>query len=432
MGRFVAETPWEAIPEAVRREAPRALLNHLGCALGVAQDDAVRSALAVLRPWSGPAVATVYGQGTRLDPMSASFINCVAGNLLDFDDTHLATVIHPAAPVAPVALALAEAREYSGREVLQALLLGMEVECRIGLGVSPGHYDRGWHITSTCGAFGAAAAASRLLGLDAARTAHALGLAASQSAGIVENLPNSGKNASMGHAARAGLLSALLAEAGWDAAPGAVEGRLGWARATGDAPDVAAMAGELGTRWEVSRITYKPYPAGIVFHAVIEAALDLGVAAEEVAEVVAEGDALLLARGDRPVRSRGDARVSIHHSVALGLVRGRAGVAEFEPAAVDDPALAAMRSRVQARLDASLPRGAARLTATLRDGTRRVALVEHPTGSEARPMSDAALEAKFRDNLRLGGFEDRADALLAAVRGLEQAAGVGRLAALLA
>ncbi|WP_207537812.1 MmgE/PrpD family protein [Sabulicella rubraurantiaca] len=431
LGRFVAETTWDAIPEAVRREAPRALLNHLGCALGVARDKAVLSALAVLRPWSGPAVATVYGQGTQLDPMAASFVNCVAGNLLDFDDTHLATVIHPAAPVAPVALALAEARGLSGREVLHALLLGMEVECRIGLGVSPGHYDRGWHITSTCGAFGAAAAASRLLGLDAVRTSHALGLAASQSAGIVENLPNSGKNASMGNAARNGLLAALLAEAGWDAAPGAVEGRLGWARATGDAPDVAAMAGDLGTRWEVSRITYKPYPAGIVFHAVIEAALQLGVAPEEVTEVVAEGDALLLARGDRPVHSRGDARVSIHHSVALGLVRRRAGVAEFEQGAVDDPALEAMRARVRARLDASLPRGAARLTATLRDGSQRVALVEHPTGSEARPMSDAALEAKFRDNLQLGGFETRADALLHTVRGLERASGVGELAALL-
>ncbi|WPB87500.1 MmgE/PrpD family protein [Sediminicoccus rosea] len=431
LGRFVAEAAWDRIPSEIRREAPRALLNHVSCALGVAQSPVVRGALAALRPFSGPATATVFGQGVKLDPMSAAFVNCIAGNLLDYDDTHLATVIHPAAPVAPVALALAEQRGLSGRAVLEALLLGMEVECRIGLGVAPGHYDRGWHITSTTGVFGAAAAAAKLIGLDAARTAHALGLAASQSSGIIENLPNAGKNASMGNAARNGLLAALLAEAGWEAAPTAIEGRNGWARAMGDVPDVAAMAADLGARWEALRITYKPYPAGIVFHAVIEAAMQLAGPAEAVAHVLVEGDALLLERGDRLVRTGGDSRVSIHHAVALGLVRQRAGVAEFEQPAVEDPALAAMRARVEARLNAGLPRGAARLTATRRDGTRQVVLVEHPTGSEANPMSDAALEAKLRDNLAIGGFAPRGDALVAALRGLEGSANTAGLMALL-
>lgn len=429
LGAFVADSRWEEIPPAVRREAPRALLNHLGCALGVARDPAVQAALRAMRSLSGPAEATVFGQGLRLDVGAAAFVNAVAGNLLDFDDTHLATVIHPAAPVAPLALALAETLGLPGRAALHALLLGMEVECRIGLGVSPGHYDRGWHITSTCGVFGAAAAAARLLGLDAARTGHALGLASSLSSGHVENLPTAGKNASMGAAARNGLLAARLAEAGWEAAPAAIEGRLGWARAMGDAPDVEAMAGALGARWEVARITYKPYPAGIVFHAVIEAAMALEAPPEAVRHVLAEGDALLLARGDRPVNSRHDSRVSIHHAVALGLLRRRAGVADFEAAAVADPALAALRARVEARCDPALPRGAARLTATLADGTRRVALVTQPLGSEANPMSDAALAAKLRDNLALGGFAERAEGLLAALSGLEEAPDLGGLMA---
>ncbi|HYF06933.1 MAG TPA: MmgE/PrpD family protein [Acetobacteraceae bacterium] len=436
LGAFVAESRWETLPEALRHKATRALLNHIGCALGVARDPAVRGALAVMRSFSAAPEATVMGQGVRLDPMAASFVNTIAGNLLDYDDTHLATVVHPAAPVAPVALALAEQRGLSGRAVLHALLLGMEVECRIGLGVSPGHYDRGWHITSTCGVFGAAAAAAKLLRLDAARTAHALGLAASQSAGIVENLPTAAKNVGMGNAARNGLLAALLAEAGWEAAPAAIEGRLGWARAMGDAPDTEAMAGALGERWEAARITYKPYPAGIVFHAVIEAAMrlraELGDAVVQAARVVVEGDALLLARGDRAVRNERDARVSIHHAAALGLLRGRAGVADFEMHAVEDAALAEFRGCVEARLDATLPRGAARVTVTLRDGSMRMALVEHPTGSEANPMTDAALDEKFLDNARIGGFADRAPAQLAAIRALEGAADVRALMALLA
>ncbi|UPY38905.1 MmgE/PrpD family protein [Sediminicoccus sp. KRV36] len=431
LGRFISETGWAAIPAAVRREAPRALLNHVGCALGVAHDPAVTSALAVMRSLSGPPVATVFGHAVRLDPLSAAFVNCIAGNLLDYDDTHLATVVHPAAPVAPVALALGEARSLSGEAVLHALLLGMEVECRIGLGVSPGHYDRGWHITSTCGVFGAAAAAAKLLGLDAERCGHALGLAASQSAGIVENLPSAGKNASMGNAARNGLLAALLAEAGWQAAPAAIEGKLGWARAMGDTPDCESMAGALGERWEVARITYKPYAAGIVFHAVIEAALALDLAPDDVTELLVEGDALLLARGDREVRNERDARVSIHHAAALGIVRRRAGVADFEMPAVEDPALGAFRSRVRARCDPGLPRGAARLTATLRDGTSHSRLVIHPSGSEANPMSDAALNDKFRDNLRIAGIPERADTMIAALRGLEAAPNLEAAASLL-
>lgn len=431
LGRFIQETGWDEIPPEIRREAPRALLNHVGCALGVARDPAVTSALAVMRSLSGPPGATVFGQGARLDPLSAAFVNCIAANLLDYDDTHLATVVHPAAPVAPVALALGEARGLGGRSVLHALLLGMEVECRIGLGVSPGHYDRGWHITSTCGVFGAAAAAAKLLGLDAERCGHALGLAASQSAGIVENLPSAGKNASMGNAARNGLLAALLAEAGWQAAPAAIEGSLGWARAMGDAPDVEAMAGALGERWEVARITYKPYAAGIVFHAVIEAALALDLVPDDVVELLVEGDALLLARGDRVLRNERDARVSIHHAAALGVVRRSAGVADFEMPAVDDAGLNAFRARVRARCDPALPRGAARLTATLRDGTRRNQLVTTPSGSEANPMSDAALDDKFRDNLRIADMPGRAEALIAALRGLEAAPDLDALAALL-
>ncbi len=436
LGRFLAESRWADISPALRHEAVRSLVNHLGCALGVAHDPAVTTALRVVAQFSGAPVATVIGQGRKLDPMSAAFVNCIAGNLLDYDDTHLRTVIHPAAPVAPPLLALAEQRGFSGAEVLHAFLLGIEVECRIGNAVSPGHYDRGWHITSTCGVFGAAAGCARLLGLSATQAWHALGIAASQSAGLVENLPSAAKNVGMGNAARHGLLAALLAEAGYEAAPAAIEGPLGWARATGDAPQVEEITAGLGERWEAARTTYKPYPAGIVFHAVIDACLELraepDVTPEAIAAVTVAGDALLLARGDRAVRNERDARVSIHHAAALGLLRGRAGVRDFEMPAVLDPALAAFRGRVPAELAAALPRGAARVTLRLRDGQERTATVLQARGSEARPMSDAELAAKFRDNAALGGAADRADAALEALWALEAAPGIEGLMALLA
>ncbi len=335
---FVAESRWADIPAAPRHAARRALLNHVGCAIGVAHDPAVRTALAVMRPFSGTAAATVVAQGVRLDPMAASFVNAIASNLLDYDDTHLATVLHPAAPVAPPVLALAEQRGLSGAAALHAILLGIEVACRVGLGVSPGHYARGWHITASAGVFGAAAGCAKLIGLTATQTMHALGIAASQASGLVENLPTAAKNVAVGNAARNGMLAALFAEAGYEAAPAAIEGPLGWARATGDVPDLAAMNGGLGSRWEAARNTYKPYPAGIVFHAVIEAGValrrELGDRVAMIDGVTVAGDALLLARGDRVVRNERDARVSIHHAAAIALTLGRAGVAEFERGSV--------------------------------------------------------------------------------------------------
>ena len=215
--------------------------------------------------------------------------------------------------------------------MLHAFILGAEVECRIGNSVSPGHYARGWHITSTCGVFGSAVASAKLLGLNTEQTWHALGIAASQSAGLVENLPSAAKNVSVGNAARNGLFAALLAEQGCTAAPAAIEGTLGWARAIGDDPIISEVTEGLGERWELLKNTYKPYPCGIVMHAVIDACLALRrdhvVGAAEIAEIIVSGDQLLLDRGDRTVTNERDARVNIHHC-AVSVLPVRQGRSE--------------------------------------------------------------------------------------------------------
>src|SRR5215475_3749951 len=329
---LVAVTSWADVA-AQEHEAKRSLLNFFATALGSAHDPAVTIAMRTLLPFSGPATSAIIGRTERLDAMGAAFVNAISANLLDFDDTHPETIIHPAAPVAAPVLALAEARKFPGRDVLTAFILGVEVECRIGNAVSPRHYARGWHITSTCGIFGAAAACAKLLGLSAEGIANAIGIAASQSAGNVENLPTAAKNVSVGNAARNGLLAALLAQEGYEAAPRAIEGTFGWARAMGDEPDLERLLGGLGNTWEIARNTYKPYPAGIVFHSVIDACLVLrdriGHRVDQIESVTVQGSALLLARGDRPVNNERDARVSIHHCVACGLLIGTAAVAEF-------------------------------------------------------------------------------------------------------
>jgi 2-methylcitrate dehydratase PrpD len=196
------------------------------------------------------------------------------------------------------------------------------------------------------------------------------------------------------------------------------------------------VAGDLATRWEAARNTYKPYPAGIVFHAVIEACLDLreqlGGAVDTIDRVTVAGDALLLARGDREVRNERDARVSIHHAAAIGLIRGRAGVRDFDMAAVTDPALAAFRGRVTAQLDAALPRGAARVQVRLVDGSEVIRTVTTPRGSLEMPMTDTELAAKFRENAALGGIAERSEALVDALWAIDAAPSLQGLSRLLA
>jgi 2-methylcitrate dehydratase PrpD len=435
LGRFIAESRFDSLPEALRHEGRRSILNHVGCALGVARDPAVITALEIMRETSGKPRATVLGQRDRLGVMEAAFVNAIASNLLDYDDTHLRTVIHPSAPVAPVAFALGEEVGASGAEVLHAFLLGGEIACRIGNAVSPGHYARGWHITASCGVFGAAAAAARLMRLSAAETAHALGIAASQSGSIVENLATAAKNIGVGNAARNGILAARFAACGYRAAPLAIEGPLGWARAMGDEAVLAEITEGLGQRWEVARNTYKPYAAGIVFHAVIDACLELrerlGNAVTRIKSVTVAGDALLLARGDRIVRNERDTRVSIHHCAVIALLLGRADVADFDMPAVQDPALAALRAKVVAECDANLPRGAARVTITLADGSTHQQYVEHPRGSAKRPLSDAELAAKYRANAALGGTTADVEAQITALWALDKSASITPLMALL-
>jgi 2-methylcitrate dehydratase PrpD len=365
--------------------------------------------------------------------MPAAFVNAISANLLDYDDTHWNTAIHPTAPVAAAALALAEQRGLSGTAVLHALILGIEVECRIGNAVSPRHYARGLHITATCGVFGAAAACAALLQLDTQQIATALGIAASQSAGIIENLPTGAKNVAVGNAARNGLLAALLAQAGYSAAPAAIEGPFGWARALGDVFDLAAITAGLGQQWEFQSITYKPYPCGFVFHAIIDACIRLrdtfAVTAAEIADVRVQGNQLLLDRGNRRVVNERDARVSIAHAAAIALLRGRAQPEDFTAAAVAHPELSALRQKVRAELAADMPTGAATVTLTMNSGRSETVAIRHARGSRELPLSDQELEAKFRAGAIDAG---RSDEQIRRLWALNSAADLAALLQLLA
>src|SRR2546425_7421532 len=211
LARHVISTKFADLSAGVRKEAARTLLNWVGCAVGGSRHETLDIAIAALSPFSGRAEATVLGRAKRLDIFQAALMNGISSHVFDFDDTHLKTIIHPAGPVVPAILALSEERTVSGKDFLNAMVLGIEVECRIGNAVYPAHYDRGWHITGTAGVFGSAAATGRILGLSEQQMVWALGLAATQPVGLREMFGSMTKAFHPGRAAQNGLTAAHLA-----------------------------------------------------------------------------------------------------------------------------------------------------------------------------------------------------------------------------
>ncbi|PTE08559.1 MmgE/PrpD family protein [Mesorhizobium helmanticense] len=401
LAAFVHRSRWEDVPEPVRAHAMRSVFNGFGTAVGGSSDQAVLRLTESLAPFSAGETATVIGHAQRRDALTAAFLNAAAINVFDFDDTHAGTIIHPTAPVAPVVLALAETRPVSGAELLHAFTLGVEVACRIGNAVSPSHYDRGWHITSTCGIFGAAVAAAKLLDLSEDEILWALGNASAQASGLVETLGFMAKSTGVGNAARGGLVSALMAQCGVEGPPRPLEGPRGFLKVCSDQPRPELIEGGLGRDWEMLRNMFKPYPCGVVLNPVIDACLSARAnpdfSADRIAEVVVRGAPLLKARADRPEVTTGrEAQVSAQHAIAVSLLRGRAGAEEFSDAAVNDPQVKALRAKVHpVEIDAGTPVEAAHVSIRYADGSSVEVTEEVATGSLARPMSDSALREKF-------------------------------------
>jgi 2-methylcitrate dehydratase PrpD len=422
LARFVATHPSRGWSDAVDREAHRTFLNWAGCAVGAATHDAPQAALAAVMMLQPAPQATVLGRAGKVDMAGAALLNGISSHTFDFDDTHLKTIIHPAGPVASAALALAEHLGSSGRELTDALVLGIDVSCRMGNLMYPDHYDRGWHITGSTGMLGAAAACARLLHLDAHRTAMALGIAASQPIGLREQFGTMTKPFHPGGAARAGLLSALLAKHGFTASPRALEAPRGFAQVVSTKCDWAEATDELGRRFEISFNTYKPFACGIVIHPSIDACVQLreqGVRPDEVERIELRVHSLVLELTGKKEPADGlSAKFSVYHGCAAGLIFGRAAEPEYADAIVTRDDVVALRRKVVATVDDAIDEASADVTAVLRDGRRIHVFVEHAIGSLQRPMSDAALAAKFAA---------QADPVLGSARSAELIAACRRL-----
>ncbi len=399
LAKFVATHPSRGWDDAVDHEAHRTFLNWVGCAVGAARHASAEAALGAVRMLEPAPQSSVLGRDEKVDMASAALVNGITSHVFDFDDTHLKTIIHPAGPVASALFALAEVTGASGRDVIDALVLGVDVSCRMGNCIYPDHYDRGWHITGSTGMLGAAAGCARLLRLGEEATAMALGIAASQPIGMREQFGTMTKPFHPGAAGRAGLTSALLAKNGFTASPRALEAPRGYAQVVSPKYDWNEVTGELGKRFEISFNTYKPFACGIVIHPTIDAAVQLrglGVNAADVERVELKVHSLVLElTGKKEPQDGLQGKFSVYHGFAAGLIFGRAGEPEYEDEIVRREDVTALRRKVAATIDGAIGEASADVTAVLKDGRKVHVFVEHAIGSLERPMSDADLEAKF-------------------------------------
>jgi len=392
----------ESVPEDVRHEARRAIVNYVGCALGGSVDTAVNHAIQALGPYSGKPTASILGRSERMDPLHAALMNGISSHVYDFDDTTPKNYIHPTSPVASALFAYASANPVSGRDFMEAFILGFEAESRIGNAVYPAHYDVGWHITGTAGVFGAAAAIGKLLNLACQEMIWSIGLAATQAAGLREMFGSMAKALHPGRAAQNGYAAALLAQAGFTAGEHSLEGPRGFAAVQAAQYDLSKITTRLGEDFDLRANTYKPFPCGIVNHPTIDGCIQIHdehrPEPEKIAAVRLRVAPLVMDLCNQQGITKGlQGKFSVYHGAAIGLVRGKAGIREYTDQAVNDPQIRRVRELVRAVGDPSITEDQARIEVEMTSGARLTRFVEQSLGNIHRPMSDQQLENKFRD-----------------------------------
>ncbi|MGG7644653.1 MmgE/PrpD family protein [Rhodovulum sp. YNF3179] len=395
LGAFAAEMPADGIPRPTRAMMRLSLFDWAVCGIAGRDEPVARITRGLALADGGAAEASVIGAGPRLPVRAAALVNGATSHALDYDDTHFAHIGHPSVAVIPAALALAERTGADGAALLDAALVGVEASVRVGVWLGRGHYQTGFHQTATAGTFGAAAAAARLLGLDAGRAAHALGLAATRAAGLKSQFGTMGKPYNAGIAAQSGTEAALLAAAGFVSTPEGIEGEQGFGPTHAGAADPAGLAG-LGTDWLFDGISHKFHACCHGTHAMLEALGEIagqGVAPGGVAAVTVTTHPRWLRVCNQPAPRTGlEAKFSYRLTAAMALAGRDTGALDtFGDRAASDPALVALRDKVTVETDETLPETAARVSVWLSDGQRLEAAHDL-----AAPMRLETRQAKLR------------------------------------
>jgi 2-methylcitrate dehydratase PrpD len=450
---FIATTRYQDLPADVLRLGKKSILDGLGLALA---GSVAKSGRLLRRHLQGlgcsGGASSIIGTPLRVPPRFAAFANGTAIHADDYDDTQLAVakdrvyglLTHPTAPALPAVLAVAERDRRSGKDLLTAYHVGVEVECKIAEAINPRHYQHGFHTTATIGTFGAAAGLANLLTLPAEGAGVALGIAGSLSAGLRENFGTMMKPLHAGRAAESGVLAAELASLGFTATPYILEAPRGFFHAAGGGYDEGAIRGKLGHPWTFMNpgVSIKPHPSGSLTHPGMTLMLSLirqhNIRPDQVQSVkVGTNQNMPNALIHHRPRTELQAKFSMEFCMAILLLDRKAGLAEFTDEVVNRPDVQAMIQKVDFGVHpeaeaAGYDKMTTILEITLTDGRRISGRADFGKGSPANPMSYEEVADKFRE---CAGFsrwpKDRAERVIELVQGLEELRDVRELTALL-
>jgi 2-methylcitrate dehydratase PrpD len=436
IAKFLCELKLEDVPQAVVDKAKLVFLDTLGVALASSTMDFGRMVMNVAQKLGGAPASRLIGSPLKVAAANAVLVNGTLAHGLDYDDTLEEAIVHTGCCAGMTALAVGEELRANGKAVLEAAIAGTEVMCKVGL-VAPGKFHaRGFHPTALCSTFGAAAAAGKLYGLEPVQWSDALGLCGSQSSGIIEYLADGTwtKRLHPGWSAHGGVIATMLAREGFRGPATVFEGQHGFYRSFGGANDYPfEKFGELGRTWEIPKLTFKSYPCGSISHPYMDCALTLkqkyDIVPERVAEIVcrtAEGPVHRLweplEQKRKPPTSYA-AKFSLPFSIAVMLIRGKAGLEEFSDEAIRDSRILSLASKVRYELDPTIdyPRHfSGHVKIVLVDGSVLEENQPHPRGGLESPLPPEEIEAKFRANARLALSEGQLDLIIKSVKTLEQ------------
>src|SRR5262245_61341173 len=434
---FLARFRFEDLPPRAIEESRRGVLDWLGCALAGSGHPTVSKLLAVLQAISTTRQASVIGRGLKLGPTEAALANGQMSHVLDYDDTHMGgVVLHASAPILCALFPLLERGGYCGRDLICAYVAGFEAGVRVGQ-AAPGHHAGGWHLTGTLGSFAAGAAAGRLLGLDAKAMTHALGITATQVAGLQQNRGTMCKSFHAGKSAANGLLAALLAQQGFDSSEEIIEGRRGFCRVYSSTAAPELVLDQIGQRFEITRNGHKPYACGVVLHPAIDAMVAL---ASKSPHTLAEIERVELRVHPFAVSITGAAdpktglqsKFSIYHAAAVAYLDRNAGIPQFSDQRAAAADVVALRGKIEVTTDESFRKDQAEATLVAKNGERITAAIAHASGTIENPMSNEAIEAKFLANATPVIGAERASKIAALVWKLETLADARELVVLCA
>jgi aconitate decarboxylase len=409
LGQWVSELTLEAVPADVVAHLKVCLLDSIGCGLYGATQPWGRIAGDVAVGFSGGGVSSLFGRAEKVSPPDAALANGTAVHGFEIDDAHVASSHHPGAVTLPAALAVAEAKTASGAEFLTALAAGYEVGLRVGVCAGVTHSTSGYHVAGTVGPVGAAAAAARVLRLTPLRSAHALGIGATQAAGLYAARTGAmTKRFHAGRASQSGVLGAYLAEQGFTGSLDALEAPFGGFMSTlRGQSDAATMLTDLGTRWETARVGLKPYAACASAHTTIDGVRELrarGLNAGNLAHLtvrVSKKSYLNIGWPYQPGETIA-AQMNGFYAAAVTLVDGDAFIDQYDERRLADPAILALMPRIDFVHDPALDIGGAakrhaiKMEAVRNDGSVLLTTIEQRRGSADHPLTTAEIEQKFR------------------------------------